>query len=127
MTGGQLGPTTCEVVPTTTFLHGRDKEVQGYPLDIIELAKSLPGCVFAARERLTSGKNMFKAKKTLLKAIQYHLDGIKGIKLIDFLGNCNVNWKGSETFTPLTANQLIEEKVIQYFTQGIVKSPEEKI
>ncbi|MCB9557606.1 MAG: 2-oxoglutarate oxidoreductase [Deltaproteobacteria bacterium] len=123
MTGGQLGPTTSEVVPTTTFIQGRDKEIMGYPLDIVELAKALPGCVFAARERITTGKNVFRAKKTLKKAFEYHVDGVKGIKLIDFLGNCNVNWKGAQTFTPVTANQLIEDEVSKYFVQGTVKEP----
>ncbi len=124
MTGGQLGPTTCEVVPTTTFVHGRDKEVQGFPLDILDLVAPLPGCVFASRQRLSSGKNIFKAKKVLQKAFEVHLAGIKGVKLIDFLGDCNVNWKGDRTFTPITANQLIEEEISPYFRQGTVKAPE---
>ncbi len=126
MTGGQLGPTTCEVVPSTTFVHGRDQEIMGFPLDIIELVKSLPGCVFAARQIVTSGKNVLKAKRLLKRAFEYHLDGVRGIKLIDFLGNCNVNWKGEKTFTPITANQLIEDEVSRYFTQGIVKTPEDE-
>ena len=124
MTGGQLGPTTSEVVPTTTFLHGRDKEVQGFPLDIIDLVAPLPGCVFAARERLTTGPNVLKARKTMRRAFDIHLAGIKGIKLIDLLGNCNVNWKGDQTFTPITANELIDQQVSTYFKLGVAKAPE---
>ena len=124
MTGGQLGPTTSEVVPTTTFLHGRDKEVQGFPLDIVDLVQPLPGCVFAARERLTTGPNVLRARKTIKKAFEIHLAGVKGIKLIDLLGNCNVNWKGDRTFTPITANQLIDDEVSKYFKLGVSKAPE---
>jgi pyruvate/2-oxoacid:ferredoxin oxidoreductase beta subunit len=124
MTGGQLGPTTSEVVPTTTFLHGRDKEVQGFPLDIVDLVQPLPGCVFAARERLTTGPNVLRARKTIKKAFDIHLAGVKGIKLIDLLGNCNVNWKGDRTFTPITANQLIDDEVSKYFKLGVSKLPE---
>ena len=124
MTGGQLGPTTSAVVPTTTFLSGRDKDIQGFPLDIIDLVTPLPGCVFAARERLTTGKNVFHAKRTLKKAFELHLSGVRGIKLIDFLGNCNVNWKGDRTFTPITANELIDEEVSKYFKLGVAKQPE---
>ncbi len=127
MTGGQLGPTTSEVVPTTTFMSGRDKDVQGFPLDIIDLVKPLPGCVFAARERLTTGKNIFHAKKTLKKAFDLHLSGVRGIKLIDFLGNCNVNWKGDRTFTPITANELIDDEVSKYFKLGVAKEPSEAV
>jgi len=124
MTGGQLGPTTSEGVPTTTFLAGREKEIQGYPLDILSLVKQFPGCVFAAREILTTGQNIFRARKSLEKAFKIHQDGVKGIKLIDFLGNCNVNWKGEKTFTPVTANALIDNEISKNFELGTVKVPE---
>ena len=47
------------------------------------------------------------------------------MKVIDCLGNCNVNWKGGGvTFTPESSNQFIEDKIMKYFEMGEATVPE---
>ncbi len=125
MTGGQMGPTTTKEVPTTTFHGGRDEEVMGYPMDIIKTLAHFPGVVYAARCALTSGVRYREASRMIRRAFEIHLAGIKGMKVIDCLGNCNVNWKGGGvTFTPESSNQFIEDKIMKYFEMGEAAAPE---
>lgn len=122
MTGGQIGPTTSAAVPTTTFPNGRPEEVMGYPLDIMDMLRHLPGVAYAARCSTSSSKRLLSARKVIDKAFRMHLAGVRGMKVVDVMGNCNVNWKGGgQTFTPLTANQLIEDKILASFPLGEVR------
>jgi pyruvate/2-oxoacid:ferredoxin oxidoreductase beta subunit len=125
MTGGQVGPTTSPEVPTTTFQAGRDANVMGYPLDIIQTLQGYPGVAYSARVALANGVLIKKAAKTIKRAFQIHLDGVRGIKIVDVLGNCNVNWKGGGvTFTPQTANEFIESTIMNNFVIGEVRVPD---
>jgi pyruvate/2-oxoacid:ferredoxin oxidoreductase beta subunit len=125
MTGGQVGPTTSPEVPTTTFQSGRDATVMGHPIDIIKTLESYPGVAYSARAALASGVLVKKAAKAVKKAFQIHLDGVRGIKIVDLLGNCNVNWKGGGvTFNPQTANEFIESTIMKSFVMGEVRVPE---
>ena len=46
------------------------------------------------------------------------------MKIIDVLGNCNVNWKGGGvTFTPESSNAFIEETIMPYFKKGELRLP----
>jgi 2-oxoglutarate ferredoxin oxidoreductase subunit beta len=125
MTGGQMGPTTTPEVPTTTFQSGRDETVMGHPIDIIKTLEAYPGVAYSARVSLASGVLVKKAAKIVKRAFQIHLDGVRGIKIVDVLGNCNVNWKGGGvSFTPATANEFIEHTIMKYFEVGEVRVPE---
>jgi pyruvate/2-oxoacid:ferredoxin oxidoreductase beta subunit len=125
MTGGQVGPTTSPEVPTTTFQSGRDASVMGHPIDIIQTLAAYPGVAYSARVALANGVLVKKATKTVKKAFQIHLDGVRGIKIVDVLGNCNVNWKGGGvTFTPQTANEFIESTIAKNFAMGELRVPE---
>ena len=58
-------------------------------------------------------------------AFEIHLAGVRGIKIIDALGNCNVNWKGGGTaFTPESSNDFIESTIKPYFVMGEQRVPE---
>ena len=79
----------------------------------------------ATRAALASGVLVKKASKIVKKAFQIHLDGVRGMKVVDMLGNCNVNWKGGGvTFTPQTANEFIESTIMKNFVMGEVRVPE---
>lgn len=124
MTGGQVGPTTSPGVPTTTFQSGRDATVMGHPIDIVQTLASYPGVAYSARVALASGVLVKKAAKIVKRAFRYHLDGVRGIKLVDVLGNCNVNWKGGGvTFTPQSANEFIEASIMKHFHIGELRVP----
>ncbi len=125
MTGGQMGPTTTKEVPTTTFQSGREEDVMGYPMDIVKTVAHFPGVAYAARVALTSATRYSQARKIVKRAFDIHLAGIKGMKIVDALGNCNVNWKGGGvTFTPETANEFIEDSIMGYFEMGERSVPE---
>ncbi len=125
MTGGQAGPTTTKDVPTTTFQGGRDEEVMGYPFDVVRTVAHFPGVAYAARCALTSGPRYKEARRMFERAFELQTRGVKGMKILDCLGNCNVNWKGGgKTFTPESANELIEDSIKQYFVMGEAKVPE---
>jgi 2-oxoglutarate ferredoxin oxidoreductase subunit beta len=125
MTGGQMGPTTSRDVPTTTFQSGRDASVMGHPIDIVATLSGFPGVAYSARVALSSGVRVKKAAKVVKRAFEIHLDGVRGIKLVDVLGNCNVNWKGGGvTFTPESANDFIESSIMGHFQMGEVRRPE---
>jgi 2-oxoglutarate ferredoxin oxidoreductase subunit beta len=124
MTGGQMGPTTTKEVPTTTFQGGRDESVMGYPIDIVKTLAHFPGVAYAARCALTSGPRYVEARKVVRRAFEIHESGVRGMKVIDALGNCNVNWKGGGvTFTPETANDFIEQTIMPYFEMGELRLP----
>ncbi len=124
MTGGQIGPTTSPAVPTTTFQDGRPEDVMGHAMDIMNMLQYLPGVAYAARCSTSSSKRLISARKMIRKAFQIHIDGAKGMKVVDVMGNCNVNWKGAgKTFTPLSANQLIEDEILKSFPLGEVRVP----
>lgn len=125
MTGGQTGPTTTKEVPTTTFQSGRDESVMGYPMDIVRTIAHFPGVAYAARAALTSGPRYNEARRIVKRAFEVHRDGHRGMKILDLLGNCNVNWKGGGvTFTPESANEFIEDSIMQYFVMGEQRVPE---
>src|SRR5262245_36288679 len=125
MTGGQMGPTTTKEVPTTTFQGGRDESVMGFPIDIIKTLAHFPGVAYAARCALTSGPRYVEARKIVRHAFEIHEAGVHGMKVIDALGNCNVNWKGGGvTFTPESANDFIEATIMPYFEMGELRLPD---
>ncbi len=94
MTGDQIGPTTSPAVPTTTFQQRRPEEVVGHAMDIMNMLQHMPGVAYAARCSTSFSKRLLSARKIIRKAFQIHLDGVKGMKVVDVMGNCNVNWKG---------------------------------
>ncbi len=84
-----------------------------------------PGVAYAARVALTSGARYAEAHRIVRRAFEIHLAGHKGIKIIDALGNCNVNWKGGgTTFTPESSNEFIETTIKPYFVMGEQRVPE---
>jgi hypothetical protein len=73
-----MGPTTTKEVPTTTFQHGRDESVQGYPMDIIKTLQHFPGVAYAARVALTSGARYAEAHRVVRRAFEIHLAACAG-------------------------------------------------
>ena len=78
MTGGQMGPTTSKEVHTTTFQSGREEDVMGYPMDIVQTVADYPGVAYAARVALTSGVRYQQARKVVKRALEIHRLGSKG-------------------------------------------------
>jgi len=49
MTGGQMAPTTPLGMKTSTCPYGRQAELHGYPLNITDMAATLPGTAYVSR------------------------------------------------------------------------------
>ena len=65
------------------------------------------------------------ASSSAMSALTWEIVTTQGMKIIDCLGNCNVNWKGGGiTFTPESSNQFIEDSIMQYFVMGEASVPE---
>jgi 2-oxoglutarate ferredoxin oxidoreductase subunit beta len=97
----------------------------GHSRDIIRTLAHFPGVAYAARVALTSGARHAEARRVVRRPFEVHLAGHRGIKIIDALGNCNVNWKGGgTTFTPQSANDFIESTIKPYFAMGEQRVPD---
>jgi 2-oxoglutarate ferredoxin oxidoreductase subunit beta len=116
MTGGQMAPTTLVSQKTSTTPKGRDPEVAGYPMRLLDMMAILDGCVFAARAALNSPQNVVKAKNYLKQAFQYQIEN-KGYSIVEFLSSCPTNWG----LDPIRALKFIEEEMIPSYPIGIIK------
>ncbi|MCF7918787.1 MAG: 2-oxoglutarate oxidoreductase [Candidatus Cloacimonetes bacterium] len=91
MTGGQMAPTTLPNMKTTTSPYGRDVDDIGYPIRVCELLDSLVAPYFIERVSLLSPAEIMKAKKTVLKALQYNKEE-RGFTFVEFVSTCPTNW-----------------------------------
>lgn len=116
MTGGQMAPTTLPGQKTTSSIHGRDVETQGYPIRAAELLSQLDGSSYVVRRALNDPKNVRLAKKAIRTALEVQARGL-GFSMIEFLSICPTNWG----MTPEASMKWLEEKMIPYYPLGDYK------
>ena len=116
MTGGQMAPTTLPGQVTTSSIHGRDVETQGYPIRVAELLSELDGASYIVRRALNNPKNIRDAKKAIRTAFEVQTRGL-GFSMIEFLSICPTNWG----MTPASAMKWLEERMISYYPLGDYK------
>jgi 2-oxoglutarate ferredoxin oxidoreductase subunit beta len=116
MTGGQMAPTTVLGQKTTTSPVGRNKALDGYPVQISEILARLPGTVYIERCTVTSPASIVKARRAIRKAFQYQIEG-QGFTLVELLSPCPTNWK----MTPIEACKWIDEVMTKEFPIGVLK------
>ena len=116
MTGGQMAPTTLLHQKTTTTVAGRDSNMHGYPLPILEMLKVLDGVCFLERRSLFSPAEVVKAKKAIKNAFMNQING-KGFSMVEILSPCPTNWK----MNPVESLKWIENEVIKTYPIGRVK------
>ncbi len=116
MTGGQMAPTSLPGQVTQTSPYGRDVTQVGYPLRVCELLSNVDGASYLERVAVNHVKNVRAAKKAILKAFRYQMEG-KGFSLIEVLSSCPTNWG----MTPQAALNWVEEKMIPYYPLGVYK------
>jgi 2-oxoglutarate ferredoxin oxidoreductase subunit beta len=116
MTGGQMAPTTLPGQKTTSSPRGRDVEVAGYPIRMAEVLAQLPGAAYIVRRSLHDVKNIRKAKKAILTALQVQMNGM-GFSMVELLSSCPTNW-GIPADDSLT---WIEDHMVPYFPLGDYK------
>lgn len=122
MTGGQMAPTTLEGQKTTTTPLGRDVKETGYPLKVPELLSSLPGVSYLERTHLINPRGIRKTRKAIKRGFLLQLER-KKFSLIEILSPCPTCWR----LTPLESLKWMKEKMLPYFTPGVIKEPQEEI
>jgi 2-oxoglutarate ferredoxin oxidoreductase subunit beta len=116
MTGGQMAPTTLPGQKTTSSVHGRDVETQGYPIRASELLATLDGASYVVRRSLHDPKNIRLAKKAIRTAFEVQVRGL-GFSMVEFLSICPTNWG----MTPVESLHWLEEKMVPYYPIGDYK------
>lgn len=119
-TGGQLAPTTLPGQKTSTYPKGRDVSWTGHPMGMAEILAGLPATTYIAREALTSPRNIFRAKRYLIKAFQAQIIH-GGFGLVEMLGACPINLK----LKPVDALKWVEDNLVSFFPLGELKGGEE--
>lgn len=116
MTGGQMAPTTLIGQKTTTSPEGRNRIDHGMPIRVSEILSQVEGAAYIERVSVHNPQFLRKAKKSLLKAFQYHIDK-KGFTFIEFLSTCPVNWG----MTPIKSMDYVKDQMMNYYPLGVFK------
>ena len=116
MTGGQMAPTTLVGQVTATTPHGRNVEINGYPLKITELIAQLPGTCYVTRQTAYNPLTVRKTKKALRKAFENSMLK-KGTSFVEVVGTCNSGWK----LTPVESNQWMIDNMFPEYPLGDMK------
>ena len=116
MTGGQMAPTTLEGMVTATTPYGRRVELNGYPLNISDLATRLDGTCYVTRQSVHTAASVRKAKKAIRKAFENSMNGL-GTSIVEIMSTCVSGWK----MTPEKANEWMEKNMFEKYPLGDLK------
>ena len=119
MTGGQMAPTTMPDQRTTTSPFGRNVEDVGMPVKVSELLAALQTPAYITRQAVLQPKYVKRAKKAIMKAFQYQLEG-RCFSFVEFISTCPTNWG----LSPVEAIKWSEENMLPYYPLGDFKTPE---
>ena len=118
MTGGQMAPTTMPNQRTTTSPFGRNVADVGMPIKMAELLAALETPAYIERQTLLSPKYINRAKKAMMKAFTYQMEG-RCFSLVELISTCPTNWG----MTPADALKWAEEEMLPYYPLGVFKTP----
>jgi len=116
MTGGQMAPTTLKGMSTSTSPHGRQVDINGYPLNITPMLALLEGTCYVTRQAVHTVAAVRKAKRAIQKGFEYSMQG-KGTSVIEVVSTCNSGWK----MTPDASNKWMVENMFPVFPMGDLK------
>ncbi|MEW6412100.1 MAG: thiamine pyrophosphate-dependent enzyme [Candidatus Zixiibacteriota bacterium] len=118
MTGGQMAPTTLEGQITTTSPAGRDVELTGQPIRMVELLSSLATPAYLERVAVHTPQHIIQAKRAIKKAFTYQVEG-RCFSMVEVLSTCPTNWG----MTPTEATAWLADKMMTYYPLGCKKDP----
>ncbi|MBW2207146.1 MAG: 2-oxoglutarate oxidoreductase [Deltaproteobacteria bacterium] len=118
MTGGQMAPTTMPNQRTTTSPFGRKVADVGMPIKMAEVIAALETPAYIERQTLLSPKYINRAKKAMMKAFTYQMEG-RCFSLVELISTCPTNWG----MTPADALKWAEEIMLPYYPLGVFKTP----
>ncbi|MEG0856765.1 MAG: thiamine pyrophosphate-dependent enzyme [Terrisporobacter sp.] len=112
MTGGQMAPTTLEGQKTTTSPKGRDVNLTGHPVKVIDFMRTLE-IGYAARGTITTPKEINQTKKFIRNAFEAQMNN-EGYSIVEVVAPCPTNWG----LTPQQSFEHIREDVLKEFPVG---------
>ncbi|MDR1774943.1 MAG: 2-oxoglutarate oxidoreductase [Actinomycetes bacterium] len=116
MTGGQMAPTSLPAQITQTSPYGRDPQVAGYPLRVVEMLSTLDGVALAQRVTVDGPRNIRAAKRAIKKAFEYQRDGV-GYSIIEVVSTCPTNWG----LSPAAALDWLRQNMLPYYPPGVYR------
>ena len=116
MTGGQMDHTSLPGQKTTSSPTGRDVELTGFPVHMVETLSTMEGTSYSVRRSLHDPKHVRLAKKAIRTAFEVQNQGL-GFAIVELLSTCPTNWG----VTPLAALKFVEEHMIPAFPLGDYK------
>lgn len=117
MTGGQMAPTTLNHMVTATTPNGRDIQMNGYPLKILDLLAPLPGVCLATRQSVHTAASVKKTKRMIKLAFENSMAN-KGTSIVEIVSTCSSGWK----MTPAASNDWMVENMFPFFPLGDLKN-----
>ncbi|MEG0051432.1 MAG: thiamine pyrophosphate-dependent enzyme [Terrisporobacter sp.] len=112
MTGGQMAPTTLSGQKTTTSPFGRNTDITGRPVNIINFMENL-NIGYAARGGITNIKEINQTKKYIKNAFKTQMNN-EGYSFVEILSPCPTNWG----LTPEMSLKHISENVVVEYPMG---------
>lgn len=122
MTGGQMAPTTMPGQVATTCPLGRDTNLCGFPIKVVELLRELTTPAYLTRVSVHSPKATAQARTSIKRAFQYQEKGAC-FSLVEVLSTCPTGWG----LPPTEACGWLEKNMIPYYPVGDVKTPEKGV
>jgi 2-oxoglutarate ferredoxin oxidoreductase subunit beta len=122
MTGGQMAPTTLPGQVASTCPTGRDVNLAGYPIRVVEMLKELKTPAYLARVSVHEPKSINLARKAIRTAFQHQVNGTC-FSLIEVLSACPTGWG----MQPQEAGGWLAEHMIPYYPLGEFKTPEQGV
>jgi 2-oxoglutarate ferredoxin oxidoreductase subunit beta len=119
MTGGQMAPTTMPGQVATTCQLGRDVDLAGHPIRVVELISTLRTPAFVARATVHNPLVAVHAKEMLRRAFQYQVAGTC-FSLVEILSTCPTNWG----IPPQESMSWLETNMLPYYPVGVFKTPD---
>jgi 2-oxoglutarate ferredoxin oxidoreductase subunit beta len=120
-TGGQQAPTTLIGQATTSYPHGRDPVVSGYPLKMAELLSMVAPDSYISRTSIHTAKHIILTKKAIRKAFLAQIQD-QGFGLVEVLAACPTNWR----LDPASCMEKIKSEIIPYFPLKTFSSPKKE-
>ncbi len=117
MTGGQMAPTTLKNMVTSTSPDGRDVQMMGNPLKILDMLALLDGVCLATRVSVHTAAAVKKTRRMIKQAFENAMAG-KGTSIVEVVSTCNSGWK----MTPAAANDWMVENMFPIYPIGDLKN-----
>lgn len=112
MTGGQMSPASLLGQKTTSSPAGRTKELNGNPVDIVNLYHGMD-IAYLARGAVDSVANINKTKQYIRKAFEKQMAG-EGFSYIEIMAPCPTNWG----MTPVKSLERMKNEVLVEYPVG---------